>query len=244
MPNRPLAAGALHRGEPPGPARCPREPPHAAGRGVPEDVGAGERRVDCRPAKRAGHDTRDSRARERLAATLSQVLDGTPGARRSPGAPRSSRRPAPTPPREPTAARPLDGSFGRVSAGCRRASRCRPDTGRPSRRAAAPGSTGTARLPGPVARTGWSRRTTRAPARLVARSANKAASQAANGQRSAEPHLRITAGGRQTLSRTTAGRRQLLQAMLRPGRPCSIIDYTRYDAQCTGSSPLPIWKGR
>ena len=35
---------------------------HAAGHGVPEDVGTGERRVDCRSAKRAGHDTRDGRA--------------------------------------------------------------------------------------------------------------------------------------------------------------------------------------
>ena len=47
---------------------------HAAGHRVPEHVGAGERRVDRRPAERAGHDTRDGRARQRLAATISEVL--------------------------------------------------------------------------------------------------------------------------------------------------------------------------
>ena len=51
---------------------------HAAGHGVPEDVSAGERRVGCRPAERAGHDTRDGRARQRLAATISEVLDEHP----------------------------------------------------------------------------------------------------------------------------------------------------------------------
>ena len=44
---------------------------HAAGHGVPEDVGAGERRVDRPPAKCAGHDTRDGSARNGLAAVNS-----------------------------------------------------------------------------------------------------------------------------------------------------------------------------
>ena len=35
---------------------------HAAGHGVPEDVGAGQWRVDRRPAQRAGHDTGDGSA--------------------------------------------------------------------------------------------------------------------------------------------------------------------------------------
>ena len=47
---------------------------HAAGHGVPEDVGAGERRVDRRPAEGAGHDTGDGVARNRHAAAHSQVL--------------------------------------------------------------------------------------------------------------------------------------------------------------------------
>ena len=47
---------------------------HAAGHGVPEDVGTGERRVDGRPAKRTGHDTGDGSARDRFAATRAQVL--------------------------------------------------------------------------------------------------------------------------------------------------------------------------
>ena len=76
------------------------------------------------------------------------------------GAWTAARRTARAATRETPALESLDGFFGRESAGCRRASRCRPDRGRPPRRAAAPRSPGPARSLGRDARTGWRRRTT------------------------------------------------------------------------------------
>ena len=102
---------------------------HAAGHRVPEDVGAGERRVDSRSANRACHDTRDGSARERLAATLFLVHDEHPAfvSRRTlPAQIADQRLPHHAGQWQHGASTVL---CGRVSSGCRRASRCRPDTG-------------------------------------------------------------------------------------------------------------------